>query len=246
MYNTNYFYVKCVLKTQIEQRETEANVADWTIADTIPKTREELAAEKLREAIMVGHFKAGEKLDQGAISKQLNVSLSPVREAIRTLAAEGLITMVPHKGAHVAELSVAQLEELHEVRGLLEGQAAQNAVPHLTQEQLEHLASIIASAHKTNDNETLQALNYEFHQTLYGAFPQPETLKIIKHIRNKVAPYIRLYLDAGLKEEAWSAHERIYEACKARDADLAAKETRRHLDEVCLGILKALKAEVNE
>ena len=216
-------------------------MADWIVEDVIPKTREELASEKLREAIMVGHFKPGEKLDQGAISRQLNVSLSPVREAIRTLAAEGLITMVPHKGALVTELSVSQLKELHEVRGLLEGQAAKKAVPHLTNEHLGHLASIIKSAKKATKHETLQALNHEFHQTLYGAFEQPETLKIIRHIRNKVAPYIRLYLDAGFKDEAWSAHERIYKACKVKDAKRAALETQKHLAEVCEGILNSLE-----
>jgi len=215
-------------------------VSNWIIDEVVPKTREELAAEKLREAIMVGHFKAGEKLDQGAISKQLNVSLSPVREAIRTLAAEGILTMVPHKGALVTELSTEQLKELHEIRGFLEGQAAKKAVPHLSAEDLENLESVIIKANKTDDKEKLQALNYEFHQIIYGAYSQPETLKIIKHIRNKVAPYIRLYLDAGRKEEAWSGHQRIFDACKAKDAELAEKETQKHLTEVCKGILGAL------
>lgn len=216
-------------------------MSNWTIEEATPKTREELAAEKLREAIMVGHFKAGEKLDQGAISKQLNVSLSPVREAIRTLAAEGILTMVPHKGALVTELTVEQLKELHEIRGFLEGQAIKKAVPHLTTEHFQNLEKIIDKALKTDDKETLQALNYEFHQTIYGAFPQPETLKIIRHIRNQVAPYIRLYLEAGLKEESWSAHQRIYDACKVGNASLAEKETRKHLAQVCDGILGALK-----
>ncbi len=215
-------------------------MTNWTIDEVTPKTREELAAEKLREAILVGHFKAGEKLDQGAISKQLNVSLSPVREAIRTLAAEGILTMVPHKGALVTELSVEQIKELHEIRGFLEGQAAKKAVPHLSSEQLVSLEKIIDTALKTDDRVTLQALNNEFHKIIYSAYPQPETLKIIKHIRNQVAPYIRLYLDAGLKEEAWLAHQRIFDACKAKDAELAEKETRKHLAEVCEGILGAL------
>ena len=215
-------------------------MTNWTIDEVTPKTREELAAEKLREAILVGHFKAGEKLDQGAISKQLNVSLSPVREAIRTLAAEGIVTMVPHKGALVTELTVEQLKELHEIRGFLEGQAAKKAVPHLSSDDLERLERIIAKADKTKDRETLQALNNEFHQVLYSAYEQPETLKIVQHIRNKVAPYIRLYLDTGRKDEAWAAHQRIFDACKAKDAELAEKETRRHLAEVCEGILGAL------
>lgn len=215
-------------------------MTNWTIDEVTPKTREELAAEKLREAILVGHFKAGEKLDQGAISKQLNVSLSPVREAIRTLAAEGILTMVPHKGALVTELSVEQIKELHEIRGFLEGQAAKKAVPCLSSQQLTNLEKIIDTAHKTDDRESLQALNNEFHQIIYGAYAQPETLKIIKHIRNQVAPYIRLYLDSGLKEEAWSAHQRIFDACKAKDAELAEKETQKHLAEVCEGILGAL------
>jgi DNA-binding GntR family transcriptional regulator len=208
-----------------------------------PKTREELVADKLRQAILVGHFKPGEKLDQGAISRQFSVSLSPVREAIRTLAAEDLVRMYPHRGVVVAELSISQLKELHEIRGMLEGAAAKKAVPHLTREKIAKLQTILDTADATaeGDTEKLQALNHEFHQTIYTACEQSETLKLILQLRNKVAPYIRLYLDAGLRETAWTAHRKIFEACKKGDAEKAELETRKHLAQVCEGILKSLE-----
>ncbi|MCL6443175.1 MAG: GntR family transcriptional regulator [Alicyclobacillus sp.] len=203
-------------------------------------TREEHVAEQLRHAILIGHFRPGEKLDQTEICKQLNVSLSPVREAIRTLAAEGLVTVQPHRGAFVAERSPEELKELNFIRGLLEGVAIRRAVPHLTDAALAQLGDILRYAEQTEDPEIIQLLNHEFHWTIYSSYPQQELLDIIAKLRNKVAPYIRLYLDAGMRSLAWADHQRIYEACVRRDVTQAEVEIRRHIEQISEGILLSL------
>ena len=203
------------------------------------KTREDLVADALRTAILRGTFKPGEKFDQQKISGNLGVSRSPVREALRTLAAEGLVTIIPNRGAMVTERSIEELEELQFMRCLLEGVAAKRAAPIMDEQRLERLAMILVQADKTNDIEEILALNNDFHATIYSAFPQPILMSHIQQLRNKVAPYNRVYLEGiGNKEAAWVEHRRIYEACVRRDGKLAEAETNQHLQRVLRGIVK--------
>ncbi len=209
------------------------------------KTRDDLVADALRTAILRGTFKPGEKLDQGGISVDLGVSRSPVREALRTLAAEGLVTINPNRGAVVTERSLEELGELQFIRRLLEGAAARRAAPEMDNERLEILAAIIARAEKTTSIEGILALNNDFHATIYNAFPQPTLMDHIQQLRNKVAPYNRVYLERpGSKEEAWAGHRRIYEACVRRDGAGAEAETYKHLEQVYQAIVKKSVEEI--
>jgi DNA-binding GntR family transcriptional regulator len=203
------------------------------------KTREDLVADAIRTAILRGTFKPGEKLDQQQISGDLGVSRSPVREALRTLAAEGLVTIIPNRGAIVTERSIQELDELQFIRRMLEGAAARRAAPRMDDTRLESLATILEVADKTSDLEEILALNNEFHAAIYSAFPQPTLMSHIQELRNKVAPYNRVYLEsAGNKEAAWAGHRRIYEACVRRDGEQAEEETNKHLEQVFLGIVE--------
>lgn len=204
------------------------------------KTREDLVADALRMAILRGTFKPGEKLDQQQISSDLGVSRSPVREALRTLAAEGLVTIIPNRGAIVTKRSIEELDELQFIRRMLEGTAARRAAFRMEDQRLESLAEILDLADRTNDLEEILALNNRFHTTIYNAYSQPILMDHIQQLRNKVAPYNRVYLEsAGNKEVAWAGHRRIYEACIQRDGELAEKETNEHLEQVFLGIVEA-------
>lgn len=198
------------------------------------KPRGELIADAIRSSILRGHFRPGDKLDQQEIADELAVSRIPVREALRTLDAEGMITMIPNKGAVVTERTVEELSELYFIRGVLEGVAAERAAGHMAEERIEKMASIIEAADQIKELDQLLALNNDFHMTLYRAFPQPATIDLIQRLRNKVAPYNRMYLDlAGSnKATAWDDHRRIYEACRAKDPEQAKYETERHLDKV--------------
>lgn len=207
------------------------------------KTREDLVADALRAAILRGTFKPGEKLDQQQVSDDLGVSRSPVREALRTLAAEGLVTIIPNRGAIVTERSIEELDELQFIRRMLEGAAARRAAPRMDDLRLEKLAALLEDADKTNDLEQILALNNEFHSAIYSAYPQATLISHIQQLRNKVAPYNRVYLEKlGNKEVAWKGHRRIYEACIGRDGELAEAETIKHLEQVFLGIVEAAKS----
>jgi DNA-binding GntR family transcriptional regulator len=107
------------------------------------------------------------------------VGHSPVREALRTLAAEELVTIMPNRGAVVTERSIEELDELQFIRTLLEGAAARRGAPRMDDLRLERLATILKKADKTNDIEEIFALNKSFHGTIYCAFPQPALMRHI-------------------------------------------------------------------
>lgn len=197
------------------------------------QTRQDLVATAIRDAILRGQFRPGDKLDQQQIADDLKVSRSPVREALRALDAEGLITLIPNRGAIVTERSLAELEELYFTRGVVEGLAVQRSAPLMDDKTLKKLDGIFELAERTDDYGELLALNNQFHMLSYSTHDQPFLIDYIQQLRDLSAPYNRLYLDsAGSVEAAWKDHRRIYKACKKRDGELAKKELERHLENV--------------
>lgn len=201
-------------------------------------TLEEYVAHRIREAILKGYFKPGERLDQTELAELLGVSRSPVRDALKRLAAEGLVTMHPHRGAVVAELSRDELEEIYLIRRVLEGLAARLAVAHMDSGRLDALRQLLERMDKTEDADEWIELNWRFHHTVYEAAGRPRLLEMIDNLRNTVAPYIRQYISTPeYRRQAQVAHWRIYRACLTQDPDLAERETVAHLQTVAEGVL---------
>src|SRR5512137_1529626 len=105
-------------------------------SESTPQTLEAFVADRLREAILRGDLKPSERLDENAIAAQLEVSRTPVRSALRMLAAESLVEVHPHRGAVVRELTADELEEIYLIRRVLEGNVARLAAPHIDDERL--------------------------------------------------------------------------------------------------------------
>lgn len=206
------------------------------------KTRQELVTDAIRLAILHGRFHPGDRIDQTDIAEELGVSRSPVREAIRVLTTEDLLTHYRHRGTVVTERSADELRELNFMRQLLEGAAARRAATIITDERLEELGKMIADGRSSTDFEYLLSLNNRFHTYIYDSYEQPYLVSEIQKLRNKVAPYNRLYLDLkGQIHAAWDDHEQIYQACLERDGDGAEKTTHNHLQRVLEVILKAIE-----
>jgi DNA-binding GntR family transcriptional regulator len=209
------------------------------------QTREEFAAHKLREAILLGHLKPGEKLDQNEIAELLGISRSPVRDALRTLAAEGLVEVIPHRGAAVAELSADEVEEIFLIRRILEGMAARLATQRIGPVQIAELQAIVDEIDRTTDLDSWLELNRRFHHTLYQAAGRPRLFSIVENLRNTTAPYVRLFIvSAEHIESAQESHRRIVDACAARDAVAAERETQEHMGAVCEGVLEYMKSQL--
>ncbi|RME43612.1 MAG: GntR family transcriptional regulator [Caldilineae bacterium] len=204
---------------------------EWQLNNSpILQTRGGYVADRLREAILRGQLKPGQKLDQNEIAEHLNVSRSPVREALRTLEAEGLVQVYPHRGAVVAELSAEEVAEISQIRVVLEGMAARLAAPKLDDERIATLQAVLDELNRTTDLDRWVTLNRRFHHTIYRAANRPRLLSLIQNLRNTMAPYIRQYITTAEHIEiARVGHQRILEACIARNPEQLQFETEEHI-----------------
>ncbi|MBC7809958.1 MAG: GntR family transcriptional regulator, partial [Burkholderiales bacterium] len=136
------------------------------------KTIAAMVQERIREAIMNGILPAGSRLDQNGLAADLNVSLVPVREALKKLEAEGFVQIIPRRGAFVTETSLKDMENLYYARAILEGQTAYQAAEHISAEQLDELDRLIGqmtSALHQHDYAGFLTLNHRFHFIIYDA-----------------------------------------------------------------------------
>src|SRR5687768_3065054 len=149
--------------------------SDGTNIGIVPLQRQTVAAmtlEAIRDGILHGNYAEGEPLRQDALADELGVSRIPIREALRQLEAEGLVTFNPHRGAIVSTLSLAEIEEVFDLRTTIEADLLRRAVPRLTPEQLDQADEVLdryASALQSGDVSKWGELNWQFHSTLYAA-----------------------------------------------------------------------------
>lgn len=210
----------------------------------LPETRQELVANKLREAILRGHLRPGQRLDLDEITELLGVSKSPVREAIRTLAAEGLVQVIPHRGVSIPERSNEEIEEIYSIRCVLEGMAARLAVPQLDALALDNLEKILVAMENTVDPEQWIALNSEFHGSIYLSARRPRLLAMIDQLRNSSAAHIRQFITtSGYIQAAAQDHRAIFQACVNRNEADAERLTQEHLLAVCAGVVQKEKKQ---
>lgn len=191
-------------------------------------------AERLREKIVRGEITEGEQLRQDAIASEFQVSRIPVREALRQLEAEGLITIVPHRGAVVSLLSCEEIEEIFEMRAVLEPEVLRASIPNLTESQLRQAQEILATYDRILDNEADIAewgrMNWLFHSSLYDAAHRPQFMAVIRNINYNGERYIRLqlYLTRAM-ERAREEHHKLLELCRSRDVEGACRLLAQHI-----------------
>jgi DNA-binding GntR family transcriptional regulator len=197
------------------------------------KTVVELALEVLREKILRGDYKENSALRQDALAAELGVSRIPVREALRQLEVEGLVTFSPHLGAVVSSLSLAEIEELFQLRALIESESLRVGVNQITDEVLERAESVLEAydaAFERGDVAAWGELNWEFHATLLAAANRPLTLGVLSTLHNQSDRYIRMQLELTHGEHrASDEHHAILKAALARDARKAASLLSAHI-----------------
>ncbi|GHF85010.1 GntR family transcriptional regulator [Thalassotalea marina] len=198
------------------------------------KTRTQLVVETLREKILSGDIKAGQPLRQAALADELNVSRIPVREALLQLEAEGLVSFEPHKGATATELNIEQVDELFELRAMLEADLLAASIPNLTDETLELASTILSELDsalgKENAANTWSELNSNYHNCLYSAANKPQTQEIVNTLNKNADRYIRMHLLwAGGMSKAEPQHNELLAFCKKRDIEGAVDMLKRHI-----------------
>ena len=162
------------------------------------KTRTQLVVEVLREKILSGEIIAGQPLRQTALANELNVSRIPVREALLQLEAEGLVSFEPHKGASATELNIDQVDELFELRAMIESDLLAASLVDITDDALlqatEILAKLDSALGKENAANTWSELNSRFHNCLYSGAKRPQTVALVNILNKNADRYIRMHL----------------------------------------------------
>lgn len=187
----------------------------------------------LERAILIGELKPRERLVEAELAEQLGLSRTPVREALRRLEERGLVRILPHRGAVVADLSAEEVESIYEVRVCLEGLAARLAAAALTPAQLARIGQLegaCARLASSGDILALMAANDQFHDAIYGAAGNPCLLELIRQLRQRVnlLRYNAWALPARIGRSL-EEHRQILELLRARASGRMAGLIRTHL-----------------
>jgi DNA-binding GntR family transcriptional regulator len=188
----------------------------------------------LREAILEGNLKPGERLIERDIAAKLGISRTPVREAIRKLELEGLVTQVPGKGVVVAKISFEEVIEIYHIRAVLEGLAARLAAEKINEQIRNNLRMLISKmqiAIRDDHQDMMITLNTEFNELIYESAGSPRLYQMLSNM----AEYVQKFAQTGYRwpgriAEATKEHEQIASAIIAGNGELAEKFAIAHIE----------------
>lgn len=209
------------------------------------RTMAAAACDELRRRILEGEFPEGSQLRQDALSKELGVSHIPIREALVQLDSEGLVRIAPHRGAVVAELSLAEIEELFALRALLEPRLLRASAPHLTSDDFTRLDAILSEYGAELEAHNIRRwgeLNTALHSLLYAHTGQTRTAAIVRSLLLNTERYTRMQLSlTNGRERAEHEHERLVELCRKGAVDEACGVLEAHVTYAGQSLLHYLK-----
>lgn len=185
----------------------------------------------LRDSILNGKLSSGTRLIQAELAAELNVSITPVREALRDLATEGLVVFDAHRGSRVRSLDLAEVQELYELRMTLEPLMVRRAIVQATKEQLAKADAIRQEMLLTHDPSAWSGLNHDFHAALNESDDRSRLTSILGGLRDSAAAYVALSLAAspGRIPESNIQHEELVRLYRQQDVEAAVDLTMRHL-----------------
>lgn len=194
-------------------------------------TKTERAIQAIRDAVLRGAFRAGEQLTVGELAEQLGISPTPVREAVRTLQAEGLLTQTPHHTIVAIPFSEQDVIDVFDLRVVLEGEATRLAVPFMTAEDIEQLAAILRQmqgALQIADFPSIHRFNADWHLAIYRISNNPILVETIQNLWKKFL-WESLWSMPTHSQISIEQHAEIMVALRARDADRATTLMGAHL-----------------
>ncbi|WP_434050155.1 GntR family transcriptional regulator [Marinobacter salarius] len=215
------------------------------------RTKEERVADYLREGIISGVYPRGSRLKQAEIAERLNLSITPVREALKILEAEGYIKRDSYRGASIVPFDAAASEEILQLRLLLEAKLVQGAVEKATSKDIEALRALekeFEEAFASGDPALARGVNYRLHRKMYDIADMPHTLHFVQILWARY-PFDLINMSSGRSDRAIKEHEAILEAICSRDASAAVLAMRKHIEsgwEVLKASVAASSPEVVE
>lgn len=209
-------------------------------AESIPIGRRPLheeTAERLRAMIVSGELGSGERVSEKALCLRFGVSRTPLRESLKVLAAEGLIDLLPHRGARVAALTAEAVDEMFPVMGALEALSGELACQRITDEELAEIRALhyqMALHHTRRELDPYFRLNQAIHEKIMDAARNPTLAALYRNLAGRVrrARYL-----ANISRDRWdramAEHEQIMQALGARDGKTLARVLAQHLTNKC-------------
>lgn len=198
---------------------------------------------RLREDILNGSYREYEELREAAIAEEMGVSRTPVREALRQLELEGLVQIIPNKGAYVTGITVKDVKDIYAIRSLLEGLCARWATQNISPEQMEEMEeNVYLSAFHAGKGhaEQLAELDNRFHEIMYEASGS----KMLEHVLREFHEYVLRVRKKTLSDGARSVqsneeHRRIMEAIRDKNAELAEQLANAHIRNAYSNMVKS-------
>ena len=201
----------------------------------------------LREAILKGDLKPGERLMELQLASKLGVSRTPIREAIRMLEQEGLAVTMPRRGAEVAKMTLKDMDDVVDICHELDEQAVRLACGKISEEQLGQLVEVkeeFEASTKSKDVKKIAEADVRFHDIIYEATGNPKLVTLLNNLREQVYRYRVEYVKDPLNYPTLIAeHEAIVDAVKARDAKRAVQAMHEHVENQALAVKAVIQQQ---
>lgn len=201
----------------------------------------------LRQGILTGELKPGERLMEIHLANKLGVSRTPIREAIRKLELEGLVTMIPRRGAEVAQITEKSMNDVLEVRRSMDALCVELACERITEEALQELDSAcdaFAEAVKTKDIRRIAQADVALHDIIVQATGNLRLVQLINNLSEQMYRYRFEYLkDISRHQSLIQEHRIIFEAIKARNKEAASSAAKLHIDNQAKAIIEQIRLE---
>ena len=204
----------------------------------------------LRQAILKGELKPGERLMEIALAEKLGVSRTPIREAMRKLELEGLVVMIPRRGAQVANITEKDLNDVLEVRIALENMAIEKACKRMTEEQMRQMRHAEKEFERVLAEGNLVRIaeaDVDFHEVIYQAADNARLYQVLSNLREQMYRYRVEYLkEEDTRNQLVQEHEELSKAIRERDVQKAQELSLRHLENQRQAIIRSIRAEMKD
>ena len=201
----------------------------------------------LRQAILTGELKPGERLMEIHLADKLGVSRTPIREAIRKLELEGLVTMIPRRGAEVAQITGKSLQDVLEVRSSLDALCAELACERISDEEIAALGEACKAfeeATLTKDTRKIAAADVALHDIIVQATGNKRLVQLVNNLAEQMYRYRFEYIkDASQHERIIEEHRIIYESIVKKDKEAAAEMAKTHIDNQEKAVIARIRME---
>lgn len=199
----------------------------------------------LRQAILKGELEPGERLMEIQLAERLGVSRTPIREAIRKLELEGLVLMIPRKGAEVAKISEKSLRDVLELRRSLEELAIELACQRMTEEEIDELEDAQRAFRKAVDSKDVMLMaetDEKYHEIIYQGTKNSRLVQILNNLREQMYRYRLEYIkDADKRQILLIEHDNIVKAVRNRKVAEAKAAMREHIDNQEITVSRNIK-----